>query len=161
MPSPASRLTLRLMPSTRTYSFPVEVGWAGGRLTRVSLAGKQELQVATPREFEGGIPGVWSPEDLFVTATATCYLVTLVGVAERRGVPLRALGVRAAGEVTQRRDGRFGFVYIDLDVMLETDPGCETDARSAAEEAERSCLVAASLDTPVLVALDVRAVAAA
>jgi hypothetical protein len=48
---------------------------------------------------------------------------------------------------TERPDGRFGFVYIDLDVMLETNPGYETDARSAAEDAERSCLVAASLDT--------------
>jgi organic hydroperoxide reductase OsmC/OhrA len=149
------------MPSTKSYSFPVEVGWAGGRLTRVSVADKQELQVATPPEFQGGIPGVWGPEDLLVAATATCYLVTLVGIAERRNVPLRALGVHAAGAVGPRPDGRFGFVYIDLDVMLETDPGHEADARSAAEEAERSCLVAASLDTPVLVALDVRAVAAA
>jgi organic hydroperoxide reductase OsmC/OhrA len=149
------------MPSTRTYTFPVEVGWAGGRLTRVSVAGKPELQVATPPDFQGGIPGVWSPEDLLVAATATCYLVTLVGIAERRSVPLRALGVRAAGEVAQRPDGRFGFVYIDLDVRLETDPGYETDARSAAKAAERSCLIAASLDTAVLVALDVRAVAAA
>jgi organic hydroperoxide reductase OsmC/OhrA len=107
------------------------------------------------------VPDVWSPEDLFVAATATCYLVTLVGVAERRSVPLRALGVRAAGEVTQRLDGRFGFVSVDLEVVLETDPGWEGDARSAAEEAERQCLVAASLATPVLVALDVRAAAAA
>jgi organic hydroperoxide reductase OsmC/OhrA len=107
------------------------------------------------------MPEAWSPEDLFVAATATCYLVTLVGVAERRGVPLRALGVRAAGDAAQRLDGRFGFVSVDLDVMLETDPGREGDARSAAEEAERRCLVAASLATPVLVALDIRTAAAA
>jgi organic hydroperoxide reductase OsmC/OhrA len=127
----------------------------------VSVAGKPELEVATPPEFGGGMPDVWSPEDLFVAATATCYLVTLVGVAERHGVPLRALGVRAAGDVTKRLDGRFGFVLVDLDVVIETDPGWESDARSAAEEAERGCLVAASLATPVLVALDVRAAAAA
>jgi organic hydroperoxide reductase OsmC/OhrA len=54
----------------------------GGRLARVSIPGKQELQVATPPEFAGGVAGVWSPEDLFVAATATCYLVTLAGLAE-------------------------------------------------------------------------------
>jgi organic hydroperoxide reductase OsmC/OhrA len=149
------------MTGAKRYRFPVDVGWAGGRLAQVSVSGKQELRVTTPPEFKGGIPGVWSPEDLFVAATATCYMVTLVGVGERRGVPLRALGVHAVGEVTQRPDGRFGFVSVDLDVVLETDPGREADARSSAEVAERDCLVAASLDTPVRVALDVRAAAAA
>jgi organic hydroperoxide reductase OsmC/OhrA len=113
------------MARAKTYRFPVDVGWAGGRLTQVSVAGKHELRVATPPEFRGGTSsGVWSPEDLFVAAAATCYV-------------------------------------LDLDVVLETDPGPEAEARSAAEAAERGCLVAASLDTPVRVALDVRAAAAA
>jgi organic hydroperoxide reductase OsmC/OhrA len=76
-------------------------------------------------------------------------------------VPLRALGVSASGEVGQRPEGSFGFVSVELDVLLETDSGFEAEARSAAEEAERSCLVAASLDTPVRLVLDVRAAAAA
>jgi peroxiredoxin-like protein len=149
------------MATYKTHRFPLDVRWAGGRLTSVSVAGKPELQVATPPEFKGGIEGVWSPEDLFVGAAATCYAVTLVAVAERRGVPLRALRVGAAGEVTQRPDGRFGFTVIELDVALTTDPGREADARDVAVAAEQACLVTASLDTPVRLALDVRAAFAA
>lgn len=145
----------------KTHRFPVDVCWLGGRLTRASVNGKPDLTVATPPEFRGGVEGVWSPEDLLVAAAATCFTVTLVSVAERRGLPLRALGVHGAGSVTQRPDGRFGFTEIELDVVLATDPGREEDARSAAEAAERSCLVAVSLDTPVHVSLQVRTAAAA
>lgn len=82
--------------------------------------------------------------------------MTLAAVAERRGLPLRALDVRAAGDVTLRPDGRFGFTVVELDVVLETDPGFEDTACLSAEMAERACLVAESLDTFVHVELDVR-----
>jgi organic hydroperoxide reductase OsmC/OhrA len=87
----------------KTYRFPVEIRWLGGRITCASAAGKPELKVATPPEFRGGVDGVWSPEDLLVASAAACFAVTLVGIAERRGLPLRALGVQGTGSV--RRSG--------------------------------------------------------
>jgi organic hydroperoxide reductase OsmC/OhrA len=149
------------MTTLKTHRFPVDVRWTGGRLTEVTAAGKPSLTVATPPEFRGGVEGVWSPEDLFVAAVASCYVVTLASVAERRSVPLRALEVRSAGYVTQRADGRFGFIAVDLEISLRTDPGWERQARDAAHDAERACLVAASLDTPVRVAVEVTAAPAA
>jgi organic hydroperoxide reductase OsmC/OhrA len=145
----------------KSHRFPVDVRWVGGKLTCAAVDGKPELAVATPPEFKGGVEGVWSPEDLLVASAATCFTVTLVSAAERRGLPLRALGVHGTGAVTQRPDGRFGFTAIELDAVIGTDPGYETEIRAAAEAAERSCLVAVSLDLPVHVALDVRTAAAA
>jgi organic hydroperoxide reductase OsmC/OhrA len=149
------------MSIVKTHRFTVDAHWLSGRVTRVSSAGKPELRVATPPEFRGGIAGVWSPEDLLVAAAASCYAVTLAAVADRRGVPLRALDVHGAGDVTARPDGRFRFTVIELEVVVETDPGCEAEARSAALAAECVCLVAFSLDTPVHVALEVRTASAA
>ncbi len=88
--------------------------------------------MATPPEFKGGVEGVWSPEDLLVGSVASCFAVTLVAVAERRGVPLRGLDVAARGVVTQRPDGRFGFTEVVLEVSLSTEPGCEEEASAAA-----------------------------
>jgi organic hydroperoxide reductase OsmC/OhrA len=130
-------------------------------MTCAAVSGKPALTVATPPEFRGGVEGVWSPEDLLVASAATCFAVTLVAIAERRGLPFPALAVHGAGSVSQRCDGPLGFTGIELDVMLSTDPGCESEAQEAAEAAERSCLVAVSLDLPVNVALDIRTVAAA
>ena len=146
---------------TKTHRFPVDVRWLSGRVTCAAVTGKPELPVATPPEFRGGVEGVWSPEDLLVASAATCLTVTLVSVAERRGLPLRALGVHGTGSVSQRHDGRFGFTEIELHVVVATDPGFESEAREAVEIAEQSCLVAASLDVPVRVAVDVRAAVAA
>jgi organic hydroperoxide reductase OsmC/OhrA len=104
---------------------------------------------------------VWSPEDMFVGAVATCYTVTLVSMMRRRNAPLRALEVHSLGDVGQRYDGRYGFVAVDLEVKLETDAGFEIEARGAAVDAEQTCLVAVSLDTPVNLAVQVRTAAAA
>jgi organic hydroperoxide reductase OsmC/OhrA len=110
---------------TKTHRFPVDVRWLEGKLTVASVPGKEPLEVATPPEFQGGVDGVWSPEDLFVGAVATCYAVTLISATRRRGVPVRSLDVRSFGDVTRRPDERFGFVAVELVVELATDPGYE------------------------------------
>ena len=149
------------MATAKTHRFPVDVRWLAGKLTVASVAGKEDLRVATPPEFNGGVEGVWSPEDLFVGAVASCFTVTCVSKTTQRHVPLRALEVHGSGDVSQRPDGKFGFVSVALEVMLETEPGFEAEARAAAHEAERTCLVAVSLDTPVELRLDVRTAAQA
>ena len=150
-----------VMTTLKTHRFPVDVRWLEGKRTVASVPGKQTLEVATPPQFQGGVEGVWSPEDMFVGAVATCYTVTLVSMMRRRNAPLRALEVRSSGDVSQRSDGRYGFVVVDLEVSLETDAGFETEARGAAVDAEQACLAAASLDTPVNLAVQVRTSAAA
>jgi organic hydroperoxide reductase OsmC/OhrA len=149
------------MERLKTHRFPVDVRWIEGKLTVASVPGKEPLEVATPPEFQGGVEGVWSPEDLFVGAVATCFTVTLVSAARRRKVPVRGLEVRSFGDVTRRADGRFGFVAVELTVELETEAGHEGEARGALLDAEASCLVAVSLDTPVHVHAQVSAAAAA
>jgi organic hydroperoxide reductase OsmC/OhrA len=140
----------------KTYEFPVEVRWVEGRLMRASAPGKHDLDVATPPVFKHGIPGVWSPEDLLVASSASCFGVTLLAIAERRNVPVRGLALSARGHLGQRPEGPFAFTSIDLDAELLTDPGFEEEARLAADAAERGCLITASLDVPVHIELDVR-----
>jgi organic hydroperoxide reductase OsmC/OhrA len=142
--------------SVKAYDFPLSVRWIAGRRTIAAVPGKDDLEVATPPEFKGGVEGVWSPEDLLVGSVASCFAVTFVAVAERRSVPLRGLEVGASGRVTQRNDGRFGFSEVVLEVAISTEPGFEREAAEAAEAAERGCLVAVSLDFPVRLELDVR-----
>ena len=84
------------MSTVKAFRFPAAVVWRGDRLTHVTVPGKHALDVATPPEFSGGLPAVWSPEDLLVTAAASCFAVTFVAVAERSGVALRSLAVNAA-----------------------------------------------------------------
>jgi organic hydroperoxide reductase OsmC/OhrA len=143
--------------TTKAYDFPLSLHWIGGRRTVASATGKHQLEVATPPVFTHGIEGVWSPEDLFVGSVASCFALTLVAVAERRGVPLWGLDIAASGNVAQRDDGRFGFTEVTLDVDVVTDDGFEREAEKAAHDAESGCIVASSLDVPVKLDLKVNA----
>jgi organic hydroperoxide reductase OsmC/OhrA len=144
------------MSIVKDYRYTVGVDWEDGRLTTVSSRGKEELDVATPPEFKGGLEGVWSPEDLLVAAAASCFSLTLVAVLERRDLPLRELSVTGTGHVTRRDDGRFGFVALELTARVETDEVAVEAVRHAASFAERACLVSTALDVPVHVDLIVR-----
>jgi organic hydroperoxide reductase OsmC/OhrA len=133
----------------REVHFPVEIGWDGGRRTSARVAGKRRLQIAPPPEFRGTDPDIWSPEDAFVTAAASCLAVTITGRVQREQLPMHDLSVRADGIVGHRADGRFGFVRIEQTVEIVVDAGHEDSARELVAKAEESCLVTASLDLPV------------
>jgi organic hydroperoxide reductase OsmC/OhrA len=144
----------------REFRFPVQIDWQGGRRTTAHVEGKRPLSIATPPEFKGTDPELWSPEDAFVAAAGSCLAVTIVALAEHQRLPLRDLDVHAEGVVGRRDDGRFGFLRIEQHVTLETDQGHDEAARALVAEAEAGCLVGVSLDLPVETTVDVRVPAA-
>ncbi len=145
------------MTIVKAHRFPVSIQWQEGRLTQASAPGKPELEVATPPEFKGGIPGVWSPEELLVTATASCYAVTLLAVAEARQLTLLDLRVDGTGHIERRQDGRFAFVAIELVANVEVQSSDVDAVEKAARHAKEACLIALALDAPVHLELHVQA----
>jgi organic hydroperoxide reductase OsmC/OhrA len=134
----------------REFHFPVAVAWEGGRRTTATVEGKPPVAIATPPEFRGTDPDAWSPEDFLTAAAGSCLAVSIVSIAEHRGVPLRALDVSADGVVGRPEGGgHMRFLRIAQRVRLATDEGFEEQARAVVEAAESSCLVAVSLAVPV------------
>jgi organic hydroperoxide reductase OsmC/OhrA len=144
------------MTVMKEMQFPVSVRWRGGRLARADGRDKESFELATPPEFRSGLAGHWSPEDLLVTAAASCFVLTLAAVAERREAPLLDATVSATGHMSRRDDGRFGFTVIEIDAELETIPGGEEAVQRAAQAAEERCLISQALDVPVHVAVEVK-----
>jgi organic hydroperoxide reductase OsmC/OhrA len=145
----------------KEFRFPVEITWQAGRRTSAKVEGKAPLRIATPPEFHGTDPDIWSPEDAFVAAAGSCLAVTIAALAERAQLALRGLSVQAEGIVGRRPDGRFGFVRIEQTVELKTDPGLEDTARAVVAKAEDGCLVTVSLDLPVETTVQIRSSLAA
>ncbi len=147
------------MPSQvrhKEFRFPVEIGWDGGRRTTARIDGKRDLAIATPPEFRGTDPELWSPEDAFVAAAGSCLAVTIVALAERDELTLHDLSVNADGIVGRRPDGRFGFVRIEQTVAVDVDAADEMAVRTLVAKAEDGCLVTVSLDLPVETTVEVR-----
>jgi organic hydroperoxide reductase OsmC/OhrA len=133
----------------REFRFPVEIAWDDGRRTTARVAGKRALRIATPPEFKGSDPDLWSPEDAFVAAAGSCLAVTVAALAEREELPMDNLSVTADGVVGRRSDGRFGFTRIEQTVTAETDEEHVDALRAVIAKAEETCLVSVSLDLPV------------
>jgi organic hydroperoxide reductase OsmC/OhrA len=140
----------------KEFRFPVEIGWDGGRRTTAYVAGKPLLGIATPPEFRGSDPGVWSPEDAFVAAAGSCLAVTIAALAERDHLELQDLSVRAEGVVGRRPDGAFGFIRIEQTVVADVASADERAVAALVAEAEDTCLVTVSLDLPVETHVEIR-----
>lgn len=123
------------------------VGGPTGYAT-LSVEGAPALRTAPPRDFDG--PGdAWGPEHLLLAAVETCFLFTLRAVAHASRIEFTALEVRATGTV-DRRDGVTRFTEIALRPKLTLPPGADRDrALRALDRSERTCLVSASLATPI------------
>jgi peroxiredoxin-like protein len=138
---------------SKEFHFPLTVEWIGGRRVAAHVEGKPAIEITPPPVFRGTDPATWSPEDFFVAAAASCLAVTFTGLAERAGLPYASLAVDADGVCGRRDDGRFGFTRILFSVKIKADDA--VDARRLAEQAEKNCLVSASLDLPVETVIEV------
>ena len=140
----------------KEFHFPVSVEWIGGRKTLARVDGKPSVEIAPPPEFRGTDPDVWSPEDFFVAAAASCFAVTFTGLAQREGLRVERLTVDGDGIAGKRPDGAFGFTRLELRIALELDPAAHDRARELAKTAEQTCLVTVSLDLPVEMTVELR-----
>jgi len=149
--------TRRMAVKSKEFRFPVAVEWSHDRTVVAHVPGKPELAIATPPEFfPDADPAVWSPEDVFASAAASCLAVTILGIAAREQLPIEALHIDAEGVAGRRPDGRFGFVRLEQRVEIAVDAADEERVLALVERAEAGCLVAVSLDVDVETTVDVR-----
>jgi organic hydroperoxide reductase OsmC/OhrA len=116
----------------------------------IASAGLPSLRSAPPREFDG--PGdAWSPEHLLLASVETCFLFTFRAVARAATLDFTAIEMIAEG-VVGRNGGSPRFVEITLRPRITLANADDRErAFRAVARAERACLVAASLATPVRV----------
>jgi organic hydroperoxide reductase OsmC/OhrA len=115
---------------------------------QLSTPGVPELRAAPPLDYDG--PGdAWSLEHLLLAAVQACFLFTLRAIARLSRLEFTELRLEAVGTV-DRQDGVTRFTEIILRPTLTVAPG--TDRGRAIRILERSkttCLVSASLSTPI------------
>jgi organic hydroperoxide reductase OsmC/OhrA len=140
----------------KEFHFPLVVEWVDERRVAARAEGKPAIEITSPPVFHGTDPSLWSPEEFFVAAAASCLAVTFTGLAARDRLTYTGLKVEGDGVVGRRADGRFGFTQVLLRLELETDPIQAARARELAEQAEKKCLVTVSLDLPVDTVIEVR-----
>lgn len=136
--------------SDTEHAYEVGIKWKYGRVGQADSPDlKTSIEVATPPEFPGGVPGIWSPEHLFTASIASCFMTTFLAIAENSRLEYKSLNVKSTGYLG-KEDGRFVMSRVVLKPTLLI--ANEEDAEKAdriMHKAEAACLITRSVKTEV------------
>src|SRR5260370_28256966 len=106
------------------------------------------ISFSAPQEFLGE-PGRWQPEHFLVAAVASCFVRPFPGIAEKSRLGFASFNLDAEG-ILDNEDGIWRFTEIKLRPVVTILKEEDRDrAILLLEKAEKSCLIARSLQLKV------------
>ncbi|MCH7827531.1 MAG: OsmC family protein [Bacteroidetes bacterium] len=132
-----------------THIYKTNVTWKEGRLGVLSSDGFSPFDVATPPDFEKGVPNTWSPEHLFVASAAICLMTTFLAIAENSKLEFESFECSATGKI-ENVDGIFMMSEIELKPVVKiSDPTKEGRTLRIIEKSEKLCLISNSMKSNI------------
>src|SRR5258708_23430795 len=133
------------------HNYLVNALCAGPRKGVVQAEGVlSSISFSAPPEFLGE-PGRWTPEHFLVAAVASCFVSTFSGIAEKSRLGFASFNLDAEG-VLGNEDGIWRFTEIKLQPVVSILKEEDRDqAIRLLEKAEKSCLIARSLQFKVVI----------
>ena len=131
------------------HEYRVNVLHSHGRSGVIQAEGiTPSLSFSSPPEFAGEA-GRWTPEHFLVAAVASCFVSTFSAIAEKSRVPFVSFHLDAEG-VLGIENGLLRFTEIKLRPLVTIlKPEDREQVVRLLEKAERSCLIARSVDCDV------------
>ncbi len=135
--------------SEEPHRYEVRVDWTRDRIGNLIIDGKPTIEVATPPEFEGGVPGIISPEDLFVASAAACMMTTFVTFSKKMRFEYKAFSCKGVGILEKMEKGyQFTKLILKATVVVDSEE-IKHKAERAMELAGKYCLVSNSMKCEV------------
>ena len=139
----------------KTFTYSVGTTWERGREGVLRSPSKPEVRVASPPEFKG-VPGTWTPEDLFVAAVETCQMTTFLALASRADLPLVSYVSKATGSL-EFADGGYRFTRVTVEPTIVVGEGSNRDDIEAlVHQAHKACLIGRSVRCEIEVVPDIQ-----
>jgi len=133
----------------KSFQFRAKTVWSGKRRGALATAGRPDIVVGSPPEFNGDTD-VWAPEELLVGSLNTCTLLTFLTLARSRGVNLVAYESEAEG-LFENVDGTFRMTKVRVRPRIAVKSEAEVDpARKAMDSVEAHCFIAKSITAEVV-----------
>src|SRR5512141_722150 len=134
----------------KTFEYSTSTAWTHNRQGTIASNGKPAVDVSSPPEFKG-VPGIWSPEDLFVAAVDGCQMTTFLALAARAGITLRSYARSARGTLGCA-EGGYRFTRVTLAPHIAVGAGTDSSAvEELVESAHHMCLIGRSIQAEVSV----------
>jgi peroxiredoxin-like protein len=136
---------------SESHIYHTKVQWSTQRKGKLSNKGMPTIEVATPPEFPGGHPDIWSPEHLFVGAAEICLMTTFLAIAEKSKLVFKNYLSEAEGFMEKTESGfQITRIVIYPKVVVASEDDVEK-AIKILEKAERHCVISNSMKTQVTI----------
>lgn len=112
-----------------------------------------DIIVATPPEFKQGIPGLWSPEHLFIASASVCLTTTFLSISQASRLDYKTFFIETTGTLEDvEEDGKtvsqITKIHQKFHLKL-VDPKDEKKAEKVLKKSKENCLIANSMKTEV------------
>jgi peroxiredoxin-like protein len=132
-----------------TFYYETEIEWTGQRTGRLQGPGLPDISVGAPPEF-GGREGNWSPEHLLVASLNSCFMLTLLAIAENSKVPLVSVASSAKGTLEKVEGGGYQVTKIALKPrVVVAAAGDLSRIGRLLEKAKQNCFISNSIKSAV------------
>jgi organic hydroperoxide reductase OsmC/OhrA len=134
----------------KSFRFKAKTTWNAARRGVLSAAGKPNIVVGSPPEFKGE-PGNWAPEELLVGSVNTCILLTLLTLAQARGLIPARYESEAEG-LLENVEGKYRITEVTVRPRITVKSEADIElAREIIEGAEAQCFISNSVKAKVTV----------
>lgn len=139
------------------HRFHLKANWPGLRNDVGEIeAGNLKTKVSIPPEMDG--PGVGTnPDEMLLGAAATCYIITLAAMMERRGLEKVSLTMESEGIVDVTKGVITYKKIIHRPHIVLTTSASDKDIEMAhrlAKKAETSCMISRAVQGNVEIELE-------
>ncbi|MBS4172284.1 OsmC family protein [Bacillus sp. FJAT-49736] len=138
------------------HHFHLKADWPGGRNSVGELeCGNLKTKISIPPEMDG--PGVGTnPDEMLLGAAATCYIITLAAMLERRSIEVSSLTMESEG-IVEVEKGVITYKKIihRPHVILKIENAEQAqNVEKLAERAEKSCMISRAIEGNVEIGLE-------
>ena len=137
------------MSDGKTYFYDTEVEWTGAKDLKLSGAKQGAIAAGAPPEFQGREEN-WSPEHLLVASLNSCYVLTLIAIAEFSKVALVSCSSAAKGKL-EKLPGS-GYQITEITVKPKVVLGSAGDLSRMPrilEKAKDNCFISSSIKATI------------
>jgi len=137
------------MAEAPTYYYETQIEWTGARDLKLTSAKLPAIGAGAPPEFHGREEN-WSPEYLFVASLNSCYVLTLIAIAEFSKVTLVNFSSTAKGKLEKIQGGGYQIteIVVKPKIVLASANDLARMPRIL-EKAKENCFVSNSIKSAI------------
>jgi organic hydroperoxide reductase OsmC/OhrA len=137
------------MSEAKVFYYETEIEWTEEKEGRIKGPTLPTVSVGPPPEFKGR-EGQWTPEHLFVASINTCFMLTLLAIADNFKLPLVSFSSSAKGKLEKVPGAGYQIteVVIKPTIVIASAQDLGRIPR-VLEKAKENCFISSSIKSTV------------